>query len=169
MPAARMARLAHASAVVTVQKFDDIAVLQVSGVLTPQASAAFKSWANRWAKDNGAMAKVWDCRNAVIALHNEHMTRAALKAAQDVGEMVLPAAMLVAPMHLELFRAYCWQAASYGINTVAFTDYASALDWARRQALVHSSWPAMRLPPASAECPYRADASVPARPESAQG
>lgn len=146
---AAAARMSHGFAHVAVSDLvDEVILLRVGGILTPESAGEIRRWGMDLAQRAGALGQVWDCRSAVVAIGPDAMATAARRLAQSVGAGPAPAALLVAPAHFELFRGYCWQAAQHGVNTAPFTDFSTALDWAQRQVLVHRAWPAMSLPPA---------------------
>ncbi len=111
-----------------------LVVATVQGVVTPKTAQSIIADAARWG--GGRMAQVVRYDAARVELSADQLLAAALRAqASDV-----PAAFVVQPDQLRLFRQYSQMNLDRGVMKAAFTRVEDAESWAVDQMRVRARW-----------------------------
>lgn len=118
-----------------------IAVVRVSGVVTPDSSAQVLSAAQGFAETNRPSGMIARYDDALIAIDAQRLHANALRTVGELGALRLPTALVVSRDTEEMWRDYAWLMAQAGIVRGVFTDVESASLWLRAKAAV---WEQMR-------------------------
>lgn len=113
-----------------------IGVHRVSGVVTPNSIAGLVQHARR----DPSPVMVVSYVEAAIAIEPDKMFSYAWRSGEEAAPMEAPAALVVRPDQLALFRQYAQTALHSGILRAAFTSTDEARSWASEQAAVQEQW-----------------------------
>lgn len=118
-----------------------IAHCQIRGLVTQNVAAALLDDARGHVEAAGADALIAYYDTAVLGLTTEQLLSrvASTIGEQKSGGLALPAALIVPPPELEVWRSYAILAATRGIVRAVFTDVEQAERWAAEKALVYSA------------------------------
>jgi hypothetical protein len=130
-----MLKFGYVSAQVSVRGAGSpLVVAVVEGVVTPKTAQSIIADAARWGEDRMAQVVRYDA--ARVELSADQLLAAALRArASDV-----PAAFVVQPDQLRLFRQYAQMNLDRGVMKAAFTRVEDAESWAVDQMRVRAHW-----------------------------
>lgn len=111
-----------------------LVVAMVRGLVNPRSAQSIIADAAQWGA--GRLAQVVRYDEARVELSADELLAAALRArASDV-----PAAFVVRPDHLRLFRQYAQMNLDRGVMKAAFTRVEDAEGWAVDQLRVRAHW-----------------------------
>ena len=113
-----------------------IAVVTLSGVITPRSLGEVKQTVLLMLADVGpVLGFLVHFERSTVRCSAANLT-AILESKSQGDQATVPAAMVVAPDQLPLFREHVWQCAWLGVVRQAFTDAAQARRWLTARAEV---------------------------------
>lgn len=112
---------------VDTERIGEVLVLRCHGVMTQACIEWVRGVVRGELRDQDARAVVLDMRDVVLLI-TEASHRALV--ASIAGETVLPMAVVVSPVYLDLVRRYCLEAAAVGLVRGPFIGEPGAISWA---------------------------------------
>lgn len=113
-----------------------VATIAVRGIVTDRVMLAMMTDCNNGMRSVKADALVSRLDQSVVALDANALLDSAERIIKPGEAIAVPAAIVVSPDTIYLFRAYAWQMAQRGVVRAVFTSPSEALEWARAEALV---------------------------------